>query len=94
MKNKDFNGGTNFTAYTTGETNTTGTRYLQSVSVPDASNAKATEGAVRFAGPINYIIEVANMSYSYQAKDSNTGEKFGIFALKKLLDKENINYNG
>lgn len=94
MKNKDFNGGTNFTAYTAGETGTTGNHYLQSVSVPDAGNAKDTQGAVRFAGPLNYIIETVNVSYSYQAKDSNTGDKFGIFALKKLLDKENINYAG
>lgn len=94
MKNKDFNGGTNFTAYTAGETGTTGNHYLQSVSVPDAGNAKDTQGAVRFAGPLNYTIDKANTTDSYQAKDSNTGFKFGIFALKKLLDKENINYAG
>jgi len=91
LKNKDYNGGTNFTAYTAGETGTTGNHYLQSVSEPDAGNAKDTQGAVRFAGPINYTIEALNTSDSYQAKDSNTGAVFGIFALKKLLDKDNIN---
>lgn len=94
MKNKDFNDGTNFTAYTKGETGTTGNHYLQSVSVPDADNAKDTQGAVRFTGPINYTIVKANTSDSYQATDSNTSGKFGVFALKKLLDKEKIDYTG
>jgi len=94
LKNKDFNDGTNFTAYTIAETGTTGDHYLQSVSVPDASNAKATQGAVRFTGPLNYTIIAANTSDSYQAKDSNTNAQFGMFALKKLLAKENIDVTG
>jgi len=72
LKNKDYNDGTNFTTYTIAETNTTGNHYLQSVSKPDDSNAKDTQGAARFTGPINYTIEAANTSDSYQAKDSNT----------------------
>lgn len=91
MKNKDFNSGTNFTAYTIAETGTTGNHFLQSVSEPDASNSKATQGAVRFEGPLNYTITAANTSDSYQAKDSNTNEVFGLFALKKLLDKDSVN---
>lgn len=94
LKNKDFNGGKNFTTYTVAETGTTGNHYLQSVSGADASNEKKTQGAARFTGPINYTILAVNTSDSYQAKDSNTNVKFGIFALKKLLDKDKLNYAG
>jgi len=64
------------------------------VDAEDASNAKATQGSVKFTGPYNYTIlkEPSNGDESYQVEDTTTNTKYNMFALKILLDLNNISY--
>lgn len=67
---------------------------MQVCNAEDADNTKATRGSWNFEGPLNYTINTIESGEAYQATDSITNEMFNMYALKLLLELDNVDVTG